>query len=99
MKRGSTVALCAVFPFQSRCVPSLHIGESRGDVWLKAKFVQLHHVEHNSPVTEESDPLFWRTLYTGLLLALQEQGILDHTQCQDALEYMAKHRAGKEGTR
>lgn len=71
----------------------------QGGVWLKAKFVQLYHVEHNSPVTEESDPLFWRTLYTGLLLALQEQGILDHTQCQDALEHIVKHRAGKGSTR
>lgn len=73
----------------------MHIEESRGDVCLKAKFVQLHHVEHHSPVTAEGNPLFWRTLHTGLLLALYEHGILDDTQCQDALERMAKQHAGR----
>lgn len=83
---------------RSKGHPLSAYSRKQGGVNLKAKFVQLHHIEHDGPVTAERCGLFWHALHTGLLLALQEHKVLDDETCRNALESMEKHtrRKGKQ---
>lgn len=44
------------------------------------------HTEGDRPVTQETDPGFWRLLKLGLLLALRERGLLNDVQLRLARE-------------
>ena len=59
---------------------------------MAKKFARLDRVEHNEPITGESNYEFLYQLQSGLLLALREQGRLSPMQHRYAEECLKKQR-------
>lgn len=59
---------------------------------MAKKFARLDRVEHNEPITGESNYEFLYQLQSGLLLALREQGRLSPMQHHHADEKLRKQR-------
>ncbi len=57
---------------------------------MKAKFVQLCHVERGCSVPDDTCHRFTQILQRGLLLALKERGLLEETVCAAALEQVGR---------
>lgn len=58
---------------------------------MKKKFAQLEEICYDHAITPETDPQFWHQVQSGLLLALQEQGLLNTVQYRRARERL-EHR-------
>lgn len=52
----------------------------------RKRYAQLLRVEHDRPVTKETDGIFLHELKCALLLALKERGLLNEMQYRQALE-------------
>lgn len=59
---------------------------------MARKFAKLDRIEHNEPITMESNYKFLYQLQSALLLALREQEILDPTQYRYAEEKLKQQR-------
>lgn len=59
---------------------------------MAKKYAKLDRVEHNEPITEESNYEFLYQLQSALLLALREQGRLSPMQHRHAEEALRKQR-------
>ena len=59
---------------------------------MDRKFAKLDRIEHNEPITKESNYEFLYQLQSGLLLALREQGRLSPMQHRHADEKLRKQR-------
>lgn len=59
---------------------------------MAGKFAKLDRIEHNEPVTEESQSVFLCQLQQALLLALREQGRLSPMQYRNAEETLRQRR-------
>lgn len=57
---------------------------------MKAKFVQLCHVEREGSAPDHTYHGFTQILQTSLLLALKERGLLEETVCAAALEQVER---------
>lgn len=64
---------------------------------MRAKFAQLHHIEYHGPVQAGNCGSFLAVLQSGLILALEEMKVIDHTQCQSALEQLDTQAECEEG--
>ena len=59
---------------------------------MDRKFAKLDRIEHNEPITKESNYEFLYQLQRALLLALREQGRLSPMQHRYAEERLKKQR-------
>lgn len=55
---------------------------------MRPKFARLTEIEHEHPISRESDTAFWRELQRALLLVLRERGTLTEGQTELALEIL-----------
>lgn len=59
---------------------------------MAKKFAKLDRIEHNEPITMESNYEFLYQLQSALLQALREQGMLSPMQYRHAEEKLRKQR-------
>lgn len=59
---------------------------------MARKFEKLDRIEHNEPITMESNSEFLYQLQSALLLVLREQGILNPMQHRHAEEKLKQQR-------
>lgn len=60
-----------------------------GNIFMKAKFVELHHISYDGTVIPNCYAPFLHTLQTGLLLTLREKEVINGQQCTAALDKLA----------
>jgi len=53
---------------------------------MKKRDNELILVEGNHPITKQSDPLFYKNLQRGLILALKDRGILSEEDFSEVME-------------
>lgn len=53
---------------------------------MKKRDNELILVEGNRPITKQSDPLFYKNLQRGLILALKDRGILSEEDFSEVME-------------
>jgi len=51
---------------------------------------KLERIDHNRPISRETDRMFLHGLYSSLLLALKEQGRLNEVQYRRAVEALKR---------